>query len=316
MPAGWYQRVRGTRTAGVRLAVQTTELWPRHAPDMTFIQVEGRALAQASRGPRGIFRGTAHLGTVAIAALLLLSGCGGGDGSSGSDGARDTGFVAKTRSVDQGAASPRHCDGRIGRTSVDEVDVPPGATCTLQRTTVNGNVSVGAGGTLVARGVAVDGDVEGEGARLVAMTGHSWVGGNLQLEQGGSSAVSDSQIRGDLQTAQQTGALAVLHNSVGGNLQVGQNSGRVTISGNRIGGDLECEQNTPAPRGSDNRVSGHRAGQCADSRRSRTSMHRSATPQNRHRQTQPRHAHQRPRCAGDSVSDDPSDDQCDGGGED
>ncbi len=314
MPAAWYRRVRGSRTTALRLAVQTTECGPRHAPDMTFNQVEGQAPAEASRGPRGTCRGAAHLGAVAIAGLLLLSGCGVDDVSSGSGGVRDTGFVPKTGSADHDAVSPGHCDGRIGHISVDEVDVQKGATCTLQRTTVNGNVSVGVGGTLVARGVAVDGDVEAEGARRVAMSGHSWVGGNLQLEQGGSSAVSDSQIRGDLQTAQQTGALVVLHNSVGGNLQVDQNSGRVTISGNRIGGDLNCEQNSPAPRGGDNRVSGHRAGQCAAPHR--TSPHRFATPPDPHRQTQPSHAQHRPRCAGDTVSDDASDDQCDGGGED
>jgi hypothetical protein len=279
---------------------------------MTFNQVVGRASSEDSHGPRGTLRGATPFGAVLVAALLLLSGCGGGNESTGSVGELDASSVPEARSVDQGDASPGHCDGRIGRTSVDEVDVPSGATCTLQGTMVNGNVSVGAGGTLVARGVTVDGDVEGESARVVVMSGYSRVGGNLQLDQGGSSTVSDSQIHGDLQTSQQTGALTVLHNRVGGSLQVGQNSGRVTISGNRIGGDLECEQNTPAPRGGGNRVSGHRAGQCAAADRGRRSMHRQAP----HPHSQPKRAHQRPRCAGDSGSDDPSDDQCDGAGED
>jgi hypothetical protein len=284
---------------------------------MTFNQALGRAPSEASHGPRGTRRGAASLGAVALTALLLLSGCGGGNQSTASAGSPEAGFVSDGSPIDRGDASPGHCDGRIRRTSVGRVDVPSGATCTLQGTTVNGNVTVGAGGTLIARGVAVGGDVEGEGARDVVLSSSSWIGGNVQLEQGGASSVRDSQIHGDLQTSQQTGALDVLRSSVGGNLQVRQNNNRVTISGNRIGGDLECQQNTQAPRAGSNRVSRHRVGQCAAADPTRVSMHRHAPPPHPHSlRTQPRRAHPRPRCAGDSVSDDPSDDQCDGGGDD
>lgn len=85
----------------------------------------------------------------------------------------------------------------------------PGRTCTLEGTTVDGNVSVGPCGTLVARGVAVDGDGEGEGARLVEVSDSSTIGGSLQLQQGGSSTVSDSHIRGELLWSEQDGAVAV-----------------------------------------------------------------------------------------------------------
>jgi cytoskeletal protein CcmA (bactofilin family) len=91
--------------------------------------------------------------------------------------------------------------------AVDEVNVPAGATCTLEGTTVDGNVSVGVSATLIARGVSVDGDVEAEGARDVKVTGTATIGGNLQADA---------------------------------------NNGGRSVSGNRIEGDLQCEQKKPA----------------------------------------------------------------------
>jgi hypothetical protein len=266
----------------------------------------------ASTARRRLRRGA----ILAAAIAVLLSACGGGNGSTAGVGDPDAGAGSRALPADQGDASPGHCDGTIGSRTVDEVDVPSGATCTLEGTTVNGNVSVGVNGTLVARRVAVDGDVEGEGARLVEVSDNSTIGGNLQQEQGGSSAVRDSQIHGDLQWSEQSGWLAVQRTGVSGNLQADQNSGGLKISDNRIGGDLECEQNTPAPTGGDNTVSGHRSGQCAAAAGGREPAHRQVTPRS-HPHPHPRHGHERPRCAGDSVSDDPSDDpQCDGGGDD
>jgi hypothetical protein len=267
--------------------------------------VEGLS-ARRGRLPLG-----AILSVVAIAALL--SGCG-DNGSTASVGDSDPGSGSRAQAADHGDASPGHCDGTIGSRTVDEVDVPSGATCTLERTTVDGNVSVGHGGTLVARAVDVDGDIEGEGARLVEVSANSSIGGNLQLEQGGSSVVNDSHIDGDLQWSEQSGSQAVRHSKVGGNLQAEQNNGGLAIFGNRIGGDLECEQNSPVPSAAGNSVSGHHSGQCATHARGQA-MHRHATQRpSRHPQARPEH--HRPRCAGDSVSDDPSDDQCDGSGED
>ena len=46
-----------------------------------------------------------------------------------------------------GETSPGSCDGTIGAETVDTVVVPAGATCTLQGTTVTGNVRVQRDGT-------------------------------------------------------------------------------------------------------------------------------------------------------------------------
>jgi hypothetical protein len=277
----------------------------RNAGHMTSPPVASQSAVEASTAPRRPLHRGALLSVVAIvvvAIVALLSGCGGGTGSTGSIDQADVGSVSGTLPADHGDASPGHCDGTIGGKTVDEVDVPSGAACTLEGTTVRGNVSIGHGGTLVARGVVVGGDVDGEGARLVEVSDNATIRGNLQLERGGASTVRDSEIRGDLRWLQQAGSLRVDHSRVSGNLQADQSSGGLTISFNRIGGDLECRQNSPAPASGDNTISGHRYGQCAPAAR--------VTPR-----PKPPLVHQQPQCAGDSVSDDPSDDQCDAGGD-
>jgi hypothetical protein len=223
-----------------------------------------------------------------LAASLILVGCGKGNGAS------DTGNVAVTRDDNgpvkslsaspppteaptitvtatapsspsrQNNAAAGSCNGTIGAKAVDEVNVPDGATCTLQGTRVDGNVSVGVGATLIARGVSVDGDVEAEGARNVEVTGRSSIGGNLQLQQGRSATVSDTGIDGDLKWEGQTGRLKAQRNRIGGNLQADANNGGLSVSGNRIDGDLQCEQNNPLPTGGHNAVSGNNEDQCAN----------------------------------------------------
>jgi hypothetical protein len=187
--------------------------------------------------------------------------------------------------------------------------VPAGATCRLLGTTVAGNVSIGPRATLIARKVAVDGDVEGQAARQVNVSAGSAIGGNLQLEQGGFATVSRARVHGDLQWTMQAGPLRIRQTIVTGNLQADQNRGWLLISESRISGDLQCHQNTRPPIQRGNVVGGIREGQCAPDRGPRppaADTHTGPPP------AAPRvHAAQpRPPCAGDSVSDDPSDDQC------
>ena len=207
-----------------------------------------------------------------LVAGLAVAACGAGEAASGpqiSDAKASPDATATTPRAPQPAppsatspTSPGACDGFIGAVTVDEVTVPPGATCTLVRTRVEGNISVGSGATLVARGVVVDGDIESEGARAVTVTDKSSIGGNLQLEDGGSSTVKGARIDGDLAWESQGGALVAIGNTIGGNLAADENRGRLTISGNHVGGDLQCEENTPAPEVAGNTVGGNAEGQC------------------------------------------------------
>jgi hypothetical protein len=197
----------------------------------------------------------------AVIGALALTSC---TTTTRSESADDAGSATRSPAAQRvsGHAVPGHCRGRIGDGSVAEVAVPNGATCELDGTTVEGNISVGHGAHLIARGVDVDGDLEGEGTAAVEVTDDSTIGGNVQLDSGGSAEVRDSHVDGDLSWEEQRGALTAEHNTIRGNLEADQNTGGVTVSSNDVGGDLSCDENDPAPQGGGNHVSGNTEDQC------------------------------------------------------
>jgi hypothetical protein len=82
-------------------------------------------------------------------------------------------------------AAPGQCAGTIGAVAVTEVNVPDGATCILEGTTIDSNVSIGVGATLRFTDMEIGGDVEADRANSVEVTGGSTVGGDLQLQERG-----------------------------------------------------------------------------------------------------------------------------------
>ena len=112
---------------------------------------------------------------------------------------------------------PEACDGTVGAVRVEEVEVPNGVPCVLDGTSVAGNVRVGSDATFDAGAVDVDGDVQSEGARAVDVTAASVVQGNIQVEQGGSSIVTDTRIDGNLRWEAQSGPLVAERNTIDGN---------------------------------------------------------------------------------------------------
>jgi hypothetical protein len=160
-------------------------------------------------------------------------------------------------------AEERRCTGTIGPVSLDNIFVPDGATCTLNRTRANGSVVVGRGATLLATSVTVNGNVQAEGAAGVTLGGRSVVGGSVQVVQGYAANVSGARINGDLQFDEQTGPLLASTNQIGGNLQAMANSGGLHIVNNQIKGNLQCKENSPPPTGSGNRASS-KEDQCAN----------------------------------------------------
>jgi hypothetical protein len=154
------------------------------------------------------------------------------------------------------------CTGTIGPVSLDNIFVPDGATCVLDRTRANGNLVIGTGATLQATSVRINGSVQAEGASHVQVGGSSTVGGSVQIVQGHSATLNKVRVSGDILLDSNHGALKAVANVVGGNLQVFQNEGGVLLRNNRIDGNLQCKANAPAPRGSGN-VAASKEDQCA-----------------------------------------------------
>jgi len=157
-----------------------------------------------------------------------------------------------------------NCTGPVGAITVENVRVPDNATCILTGTRVEGNVYLERGATLHAYRVRVDGNIQTvEPAAQVNVYPGSFVGGNIQIVQSGSSGVHGVDIDGDLQFDANRSVLAAGRNTIGGNLQAFQNTGGVFITGNTIDGNLQCKQNVPAPLGGGNTVLGSAEDQCA-----------------------------------------------------
>ena len=239
------------------------------------------------------------LGTLAVAATLVIGAC---DTSTGPGGDL-SGQVLGANGGDQhsGAVYPEMCDGTLGAIEVEKVDVPAGATCILDGTRVYGNVLVRSGAILETSGAHIEGNIQAEDAMEIRTTNGTFVGGNvqvqrralvriedttiegdLQLEEHGASLyasgnviggnlqftkadeamIVDTRIDGDLQLQDNYGALSMVGNHVWGNLQVFKNLGGVSLVENRVEQNLQCQDNTPAPTGSGN-VAGEKEDQCA-----------------------------------------------------
>jgi hypothetical protein len=160
------------------------------------------------------------------------------------------------------------CTTTINGTTKDVVVVPNNATCTLNNTSVQGNIIVNTGATLVARGVVVDGNIQSEGHRRVTVVKStlrkSRVGGSVQIVQGKNASVLDTIINGSLQVEQNNGLFNFSRNTIGSDLQAFSNTGTgLTISRNVIDGNLQCKSNVPAPIGSGN-IAASKQDQCAN----------------------------------------------------
>lgn len=155
------------------------------------------------------------------------------------------------------------CQGNLGAITVDNVKVPQGKTCTLNRTTVKGNIVVERSATLKAIGAKVNGNIQAEGASLVDVNSSATVGGSIQVKEGSAARVVSTRVTGDVQLESNSGPMVANQNQIGGSLQAFQNTGGVTIRQNRINGNLQCKENAPSPVGGGNIVQGSKEDQCA-----------------------------------------------------
>jgi hypothetical protein len=154
------------------------------------------------------------------------------------------------------------CQGALPAVTVDNVRVPPDASCLLVGTRVEGTLKVEAGASLTASQVIVSGNVQAEGAHLVRVLAGSIVGGSIQIKQANGAEVEAATVSGDIQFESNGQALSATGNLVGGSVQVFQNTGDVTVADNVILGNLQCKENAPPPTGGGNLVQGNIEDQC------------------------------------------------------
>lgn len=185
------------------------------------------------------------------------------------------------------------CSGTV-RGTFANVFVPAGASCTLQGSTVNGNVLAREGSRLYVSDTRVAGNIDGVEAAVVQVRGGS-LGGSIQIADGSSpgdlgAAVSGGTVlsQGNIQIIKmrtghiriadvslEKGNIKVEENSTGSGLEVEGNSvaqniqvfknrgeGGKTVRHNRVGQVLQCKENAAPFVGGPN-AAAEAEGQCA-----------------------------------------------------
>ncbi len=89
------------------------------------------------------------------------------------------------------------CTGAVGEATLENVIVPSGASCTLTRTRVQGNIFVERGASLNTRGARVGGSIQSEGFNSIVVQGGTRVTGSVQLKR---AALRPSHVRASTAT--------------------------------------------------------------------------------------------------------------------
>ena len=171
------------------------------------------------------------------------------------------------------------CSGNLAPGNYVAVNVPAGATCTINTGTVNvttGGVTVGAGATFfvaspAASLVLTSGSLNSTSAKVIEVTAQIHGSVNVDGTTGGDVIITDSFISGTLAVSNSSVVGIVLsRNTIGGSLMNLNNrcfneGGCNSVVSNTISANLICQGNTPPPvtGGTSNTVVGNRVGQCA-----------------------------------------------------
>lgn len=137
------------------------------------------------------------------------------------------------------------CRGTFVQRSFDNVVVPSGASCRLDRAAVKGNIVVQSNGSLETNLTRINGSVQSEGYNSVIIGNKSRVIGSVQLKYGNTALITRSTINGDVQFEENFGRSTAELNSIGGSLQGLKNRGLVRfISNVFVAGNIQSTENT------------------------------------------------------------------------
>jgi hypothetical protein len=159
--------------------------------------------------------------------------------------------------------NPEACNGVLGAITVVSLRVPPGATCTLDETIVEGNAVVEESGALIAYSARIAGNLDAQKSARVDLLSGTEVNGNIQIVLSGPVRIVSIYAGRNLTLEGNSQGHEISANWIIGNVDIVQNTGGVSIWNNTINGNLACTGNIPLPTGGNNNVAGNATGQCA-----------------------------------------------------
>jgi hypothetical protein len=126
-------------------------------------------------------------------------------------------------------------------------------------------VRIFSGGSLIARDVYIQGNVDGDRGDFVNLDDTD-IDGNVKLEEfvGDLSVIQNSNFRGNVELRRNRSRFEIVNSSFYSNLHAVDGTGGLLISGNSVGGHLQCSGNDPAPTGLGNLIDRDASGQCED----------------------------------------------------
>ena len=158
------------------------------------------------------------------------------------------------------------CDGAFSKLKLDNVIVPSGADCTLEKVKVRGNVKVESDGSLVTIRAKIGGNVEADGARFVEILGKTGIRGNVTVKSGGSLLTLGAKIRGNVETdgarfveilgktgirgnltVKSGGSLLTMGAKIRGNVQTDGASAIQLLEKTSVGGNVQIEKTSGVP---------------------------------------------------------------------
>jgi hypothetical protein len=166
------------------------------------------------------------------------------------------------------------CTGNLAPGNYDAVDVPAGATCTINNGTVNvttGGVTVGSGATFYVAGAPTSmltlasGSLDSTNAYAIEVnSAHIHGNANLMGTSGGAAIFTNSFVGGTLsvQNSSSVSQIIVDSNTVGNSLIDQNNQATNSVVGNIIAVNLVCSGNQPPPNVQGNTVAGNSTDQC------------------------------------------------------
>lgn len=136
--------------------------------------------------------------------------------------------AAKHRDAGPGTPAPSNgeCRGSIGAQSFENLFVPDGQSCTLNGTRIDGNLTVGTGVNPQVTSIRLSAATfKPKALTSVSVTSNSFVGGSIQIKQGGSATIKNVKVNADIQLDSNSSQIEAINNHVGGNFQAMSSSG-------------------------------------------------------------------------------------------
>jgi hypothetical protein len=165
-------------------------------------------------------------------------------------------LIAATITTHPAHAAPvTLCDGSVSDATVGRLQVPAGATCTLTKVTVEGNIRVLTDAALVIHDSTINGSVIGMDARTVQIIDTDVVGtgtsGNIHLTRttgpiviGSDGCRVDPSTGNNINLTDNHGTIAICYMTVGETVVLQGNDDRIGVFHNSIGNPLKVQHNT------------------------------------------------------------------------